>query len=178
MAQSPETESAPPSRFPSLELCYDLAREQIVAQTNRLSTLDTKASFVLGSASILTTAALDLRSALVSSHVLIPLLSILVVLGALAYVVVVLFAFFAYTLRPWKWTPQLSELKHDYIFREREYTMGTMLSNMTEVFNQNERTLLDKARWTKVAVLALLVEAALVALMAAVQIALPLPPTH
>lgn len=107
------------------------------AQTKRLTALDTKASFVLGSASILTTTALGLRNAVVSSRILSPLLSILILFGAVAYVIVVLFAFFAYSLRPWHWTPQLRELKADYMYRDREYTMGIALSNMVVAFDRS-----------------------------------------
>jgi hypothetical protein len=171
MASPPST--APSTSYPSLELCFDLARDQLDAQSKRASNLDTKASFVLGSASILTTTAVAFKAAFTSAQATNLGMIVLAIAGAAAYVGVVGSAFMAYTLRSYAWVPQVSELKAHYMTKPLEYTRGTLLSSMVIAFTENERTIGRKVVWTRAALMTLLVEAAIVALLVVVQILLP-----
>jgi len=172
--------------LPSLDVCFELAQKQLEAQRARFGNLDTKASFVLGSASILTTAATGLHTA--SASVTPPNglvafgLAVLPPLAVFAYSGVVLAAFFAYTLRSVAWTPTVTRLNDIYVTQDPLVTKGKLLAAMKVVYEDNEQAIegsWGKATWTQIALCALLSEAALIALLTLVQATLPAPlPTH
>src|SRR5689334_6110369 len=60
-AQQPQPQQAQ-SLFPSLNIGYDLVRERLTYQAERVNTLDNKASFVLGSSTLIIGAAILTRS--------------------------------------------------------------------------------------------------------------------
>src|SRR5258707_4991413 len=138
-ARTPNTENPVPNgppgyHLPSLGLVFNLAVQQMDAQARRIGNLDTKASFVLGSASILTTAATGLHTASANVHppngVVAFLLAVLPVLAVVAYLCVVGAAFFAYKLRSFQWIPTVTRLNDYYITQEPEATQGKLLPGM------------------------------------------------
>src|SRR5260370_7896041 len=58
----------PEPKFPSLDLGFDLVREILSAQSDRVNTLDTKASFILGSSTLLLETAIVIHPTLSTSH--------------------------------------------------------------------------------------------------------------
>jgi hypothetical protein len=169
--------------LPSLDVCFDLAQKQLDAQRARFGNLDTKASFVLGSASILTAAVTGLHGA--AANVRPPNglvafgLAVLPPLAIFAYAAVVLAAFLAYTLRSIAWTPTVTRLNDYYVTKDPRMTKGKLLDAMKGVHEENEQSVegkWGKATWTQIALWALLSEAALIALLTLVQATLPAPP--
>lgn len=156
-----------PSHLPSLALAFELAREQLADQRSQAAGLDTKASFVLGSASLLTAAATALHSMSASAtpH---PLLTTIALLAVFVYLVVVAASYQAYTLRVYKHVPNLERLQ-EYIGVELQQTKGTLLSTMVLAYGENQRTLAKKVRWTKTALFALAVEAVVLAVLTLMQ---------
>src|SRR5205085_10814142 len=64
---SPPESSKKEYNFPSLDLIFELTKESITAQREQANALDSKANFVLGSATALISAALVLQAVLLSS---------------------------------------------------------------------------------------------------------------
>src|SRR5215469_4228099 len=104
---APSQPPGEPLAWPNLDESYLLTKEALAAQLAQAHTLDSKASFVLTSASILTASALALHQAAAglsgtgpSSHLLggiVVLARVLAVLAVLAYLGVVYTSFRAYS---------------------------------------------------------------------------------
>src|SRR5438046_9187146 len=101
--------------FPSLDLIFELTKERIANQSEQVNALDSKANFVLGSATALVSTALVLQAVLLTPqpsqatpHIYCPLpisnlthvIPLLILL--LAYLCVLFSAFFAYRIRVYK----------------------------------------------------------------------------
>lgn len=161
-----------PSTVPSLELALDLTREQLAAQKDQGTALDTKAGFVLGAASLLTSALTSYKpSAALSEYppvvqVVAPYMTF-VAIGV--YALVVLSSFRAFTLRRYQRAPRPRRLYDTYMTLPLVWTQGTVLRTMVAVYESNERILRSKVRWTRAALIALAFEAFVVGLMLVIQ---------
>lgn len=156
----------------SLDVILHLAREQYALQQSYTNSLDAKAGFILGSASLLTGVLAVWQTPKPGDYVL--LINVLhgaastilhwIPVGALGiYVVVVVCAYIAY--RPLKFTraPDLNQLKARFLSRPADETRKAALNATLSAFNQNARRLKSKARWVRIAFWALLAEAGVVA---------------
>lgn len=106
------SESAPhvdlnPETYPSLDIVLDLTREKLASQLSYVDALDTKASFVLGSATLLTAAAVAVRG---TTHGA-PGLAWLGLLAIGLYVFVVSTAMGAYLTRQYEQAPNPMDLE-------------------------------------------------------------------
>jgi hypothetical protein len=179
MSAPPMSDSESPV-WPNLDECYELTKEALDAQLAQAHTLDSKASFVLTSASVLTAAALALHQAATnlagaaapSSHPegLAYAAKALGILGVLAYVGVVYTSFRAYTLRSYAGPADPRQLKDRYVNMDVQLAKATIFSTMVESYTSNSAVLERKVLWTRYALYALLAEAALVALITLVEI--------
>jgi hypothetical protein len=177
---APPTSSSESPAWPNLDECYALTKEALGAQLAQSHTLDSKASFVLTSASVLTAAALALHQAVTNlagsvaassqPEALAVTAKILGILGVLAYVGVVYTSFRAYTLRSYAGPADPRQLEEKYVDMDVQLAKATIFSTMVESYTTNSAVLERKVLWTRYALYALLAEAALVALITLVEI--------
>jgi len=175
IAQAPAT----PADYPSLDIILDFTRDQLAAQHSYASALDSKAGFVLGSASLLSGLLVAWRppqsdvqyplalQALVEALPGFVTALPLVVIGI--YLFVIATAYRAYSLHSYKDVPNPKVLYPEYLKTDEFSTKGTVLATMVSAYNSNERTLKGKVFWTRAALLALLVEALVVAVMLGIE---------
>jgi hypothetical protein len=169
--------------FPSLDLLLELIKDRIAVQRWQSSSFDSKANFVLGSATALISAALILQAVLVQirsqtallpscplvihqSLRLLPLLALLV-----AYLATMLAAFFAYIVREYKHTPDLDELYNNHLNREERETKLEVCRAMLDVYKENDKIINNKRVWTRIAFIVFGGEVAVLALVLLVQTA-------
>jgi hypothetical protein len=168
-----------PARWPNLDEVYRLSENALAAQLSQVSALDSKANFVLTSASILTVAAAALHGALTPSSTtatappdwIVLVGHILAVIAVLAYLGVVFAAYKAYAVRTYKGVANPGVLKDKgYTSMDPEVAKATVYVTMVESYKQNVNTITRKAEWTRWAVRSLLVEAVLVAGITFIQV--------
>jgi hypothetical protein len=146
------------SKFPSLNLIFDLTKERIENQRERVNALDSKANFTLISATTLISAALVIQTAgpskaspgfIFPSYCFINnnrLLNALPLLLLLFFYLCVLFtAYLAYKNRIYKYVPEPDELLNTYLVKEEEITKAEVFEAMRFAYNHNERTIKNKA---------------------------------
>ncbi len=144
--------------FPGLDIIFELTKEQASEQTARVNLLDSKANFILGSATALISTALILQSSLLSQGTritnrfleLLPLLALLLV-----YLLVMFAAFFAYRVRVYKRSANPQELQRNYLNKSENTIKAEVFRAMVDSFQQNERTINKKAHWVNIAFAAL-----------------------
>jgi hypothetical protein len=165
-----------PSAWPNLDESYLLTKEALAAQLAQAHTLDSKASFVLTSASILTASALAVHQAAANLRGtgppagMVVLAKVLAVLAVVAYLAVVYTSFRAYTLRSYAGPADPRQLEARYVDMNAQLAKATLFSTMVKSYGDNSALLDQKASWTRYALYALLGEAALVALTTLVEI--------
>jgi hypothetical protein len=170
-----------PSAWPNLDESYLLTKEALAAQLAQAHTLDSKASFVLTSATILTASALAVHQAAANlsgtgvgtAHPragMVVLAQVLAVLAVFAYLAVVYTSFRAYTLRSYAGPADPRQLEARYVDMNAQLAKATLFSTMVKSYGDNSALLDQKASWTHYALYALLGEAALVALTTLVEI--------
>lgn len=181
--------------FPSLDLAFDLAKEQIASQMNQVDALDTKANFILGSATTLLAAALVLQAVIltvqkspptqpttpISAHpvsqptycslianrplVLSPLVILLIV-----YLILMMISFMAYRLRGYQQTPDPETMYRKYLNVDATKTKAFIFRTMVAVYQGNKKTIGRKAFWVTTAFVALGIEVVVLVLVLFVQV--------
>ena len=178
-ALAPQTTFSVSSNAPSLDIVLDLVRDQLKAQDDYAGSLDAKAGFILGSASLLTGVLVVFKIPLpVSGSLLVRLpglgvvnwLSSLPAAALVIYLVIVTTAYMAYRLRNFQQVPKPNILASLYLMETENATKATVLATMLTVFNHNERMLDKKATWTSLAFGALWLEGLTVFAMLVVQL--------
>jgi len=162
--------------LPSLEVALDQAKASVDSVAAQGATLDTKASFILGSASVLTAAATSLQGALSTHkgtyHVLcahqgrhclvITATDVghpLGIVAGLAYLVIVGAAWKAYALRKYAIIDPLPIAA--FITYPEGEGKRAVLHGLLKTYKQNIQANTAKARWTGIALALFLVEAIL-----------------
>jgi hypothetical protein len=164
------------SAYPSLDIALDLTREQLAAQQTQAGALDSKAGFVLGSASLLTGVLVAFRPAtgLASYPEPLPTVAHYLPFAAIVtYLVVISTSYRAYSLRRYQVVANPRKLYFHYLRKPAWRTKGTVLRTMLIVYARNERTLRAKVRWARAALAALTLEAIIVALILIAQVLTP-----
>lgn len=151
----------------SVELIHAEIKGRMNEQNAQIATLDTKANFGLGSASLLTAAIIALHSS-VEGHGLI--VNLLTALSLFAYSAVALFSFLAYKLRTFETPPAPEALMLYYIESQPDETMETLIKEMVDAYNKNLKPIRRKILYTKLTLFSLLVEAGLLMSIACAQI--------
>lgn len=148
--------------FPSLDIVLDFTRERQSAQLQLTTDLDSKANFVLGSATLLTTAAIALRNATSSWRWL-------EVVAILVYCVVVFSSFMAYRVREYAQAPDpvaLESNMHEAVVK----TKGEILREMVRAYDTNKTAIRRKTAWLKWSFVAFMIEVVLLAALAFAQV--------
>lgn len=152
--------------WPSLNLIYDEIKGRLAYQQAQIGSLDGKANFGLGSATLLTAGIATLHSTVKPS----PLVNILTVVAFLVYVFVLVFSFCAYRLRTWSVTPNPRQLLDDATDWPEEKTRACLAQQRVEDFERNESEIAIKATWVRRALYALIAEGAVLLLIAIVHL--------
>src|SRR5258705_5350755 len=144
MVPTEDVKSSIGEGLPSLEIALDLIREQLRAQKDQGTALDTKAGFMLASASVLVAAINAYKPApalgaypsiLQSAAPYLPFLAIGV------YLMVVFSSFSVFTLRRYQRAPKTRELFETYLPLAPSYTQGIVLRTLLAVYETNKRKL-------------------------------------
>ena len=179
--------------FLSLDLAFDLAKEQIAGQMNQVDALDTKANFILGSATTLLAAALVLQAVILTVQksppvqpttptspllqpaycslittkplVLSPLVMLLIV-----YLILMIISFMAYRLRGYQQTPDPETIYRKYLTEDATKTKAFIFRTMVTVYQENKKTINRKVLWVSTAFIALGIEVATLVLVLFVQV--------
>ncbi len=162
------TDTQPEDDVPSLDVAFDLTREQCAAQLTHLNGLDTKAGFVLASASLLTGALATWRVPTTTVHypifiewfmMRIPLISIVI------YLVVIVTSYFALIPRDFTISINPTHLWQNYSKKPERWTKRKVRATMAAIYQKNKQVIDRKIRWTMAAFFALALEAVLVAVI-------------
>lgn len=188
------TPAVPDRKWPSLDLLYDEIQGRIAAQDAQISGLDSKANFGLASATLLTAGvtgltktidevqrpaegspASSIQPAIVDLWVVgefkaTGVVDALTIVSLVVYVLVIAFSFLAYRVRHWHVTPNPQQVLHEASWWPEEQTKATLAVKRADDFRLNEEKVLSKARWVRLALAALMVEAALLLTIALVQV--------
>ena len=161
--------------FPSLNLAFDITREILASQFERGNALDTKANFILGSATALVSTALVLQAVLPTGHCsmlpnkflqVLPLLLLLLV-----YLLVIFMAFQAYRVVDYKQAGNPVEFyESDDLFKEEHTVKAEVFRVMVQAYKHNHKMLENKASWVNKAFLLLGCEAIVLAFFLSFQV--------
>jgi len=156
----------------TVDTLYDVVQRQTDAQQAQVASLESKAVFVLGSASLLTAAATALpRVAMLSAKATRPhtmLVHVAELLTVAVYVVVVACSSLAYSVRRYQ-TPPDPRVIREYMYDEAVTVKRTFMANMIRAFDDNQVAVKRKVWWTRAALWALLAEALCLALSTLLQ---------
>lgn len=171
----------PEKQLPSLPLGFDLVKDRLAYQSERVNALDTKASFVLGSSTLIIGAATLTRSQIPPCHFFffitifianIPqlwlitpsILNSIPILLMLSYIAGVIFAYQAYRIRGLYNVPNPRTIYERYLTRTEYETKRDSFRAMLEAYERNNKGIDVKIRWTNAALISLVILAVLLAL--------------
>lgn len=166
----------------SLEVILEVAKERVKEQNSYIGVLDTKAGFVIGSASLLTAGlagffdtVFQSIEALVASQPIqtFPIKEAALLLTATAvllYLGIAFAGYQAYKLRDYPELSAIRSLRDIYLNERPEDTQLAILDTLTDIVEVNDREIKDKAWWTQLAVVLLIVQAILIAVLVVVQL--------
>lgn len=135
-----ETEQDEPR---SLEIIFAEVKDRPNTQSEQIRTLDGKAGLVLSSGSLIITIGAGLCTALGESDpgeaTLLSICSFaLFALAGVLYVLTMIFAFRAYSLRRYRRDPEPRPLREHYMFENPTSTKRRILANMIQCFEENQ----------------------------------------
>lgn len=151
----------------SAELIHAELKGRLNEQNAQIATLDSKANFGLGSASLLTAGIIALQTSVQGRGFLVNLLTS-ACLGA--YIVVVWFSYQAYRLRTFATPPKPAPFARKYMYYHPDVTREHLISELINAYSRNLRPIRDKIRYTELLHKALLAEATLLMLIACAEI--------
>jgi hypothetical protein len=163
------------SKFPSLDLTFDLTKEIITSQLEQADTLDTKADSTQTAATTLIGAALVLEVVVLplSNSLLIHILQIALLVPLLAiYMVVIINTGKAYRVRIYGKAPTPGVLIKNFLSCNEEDTKQEILKAMEEVFEENNIIINEKVKLIDKAILWRTIEALFLVLILFVQVVL------
>jgi hypothetical protein len=181
--------------FPSLDLAFDLAKDRVAGQLEQVDALDTKANFILGSATTLLAAALVLQAVILtvqksspaqqvaSSSTRTPIqpsfcslitnkplaFSPFVIL-LIIYLILMAISFAAYRLRAYQHTPDPETIYKKYLTEDATKTKAFIFRAMVAVYQENKKTIDRKVFWISTAFIALGVEVVALVLILFIQV--------
>jgi hypothetical protein len=176
------------SKFPSLNLVFDLTKERIKGQGEQVKAVDDKANFIFVSSTALVSASLVLQSVVVKSSPNQPtssaycpmptngflsttlLNTILILVLLLVYISVIITAYLAYKNRKFGFIPEPDELYSTYLRKEQNVTKEHVLQVMRSAYNMNEKTIDSKVFCLKLAFILLICEVIVLVLYLSFQI--------
>ncbi|MGA7732453.1 MAG: hypothetical protein WCD37_14435 [Chloroflexia bacterium] len=163
----------------SLDAMLDVAKRKLDAQNSQISTLDSKAGFVLGSASLLTAGiaafqkgAFDAIDTLARNNAALPswvhpVLSVLVLVAVAVvvalYLTVVWASYHAYKLRDYRAIAIDWDVRSMYLNQQQEKTKLDFLDATIAAVEENTKIIEEKREFTETAVNSLVLEAYLIA---------------
>lgn len=157
----------------SVTVLFDLMREQIADQQKQIDTLDTKASVILGAATVLAGTAVALLPGLISSHAVILVdnrIWWLLPAFIVAYVALVCLACLAYTVRRYKRVPEPQELYDNYRNQSEYFIKARVFTAMVNASKENNTRIKNKVFWLKSSMVALITETLFLAVILLFQI--------
>jgi hypothetical protein len=155
----------------SLDVILEAARKRIEEQNALISVLDTKAGFVLGSASLLTAGvgtfartAFDVSERLSTANLKLDDSSrkgllILAALALLFYLGIMVCGLLAYRLRKYETLTEIGVLRDLYLTETEATTKLVMLDTLDKAIKGNDPKIKRKASWAQIAVILLVGEA-------------------
>lgn len=170
-----------PYHAATLDVLFDVAKNRLSLQDSQADALDTKAGFVLGTATILTgvvvafqQAAMDAIARAIGNNLLLRVAATLIVLALVGLVVsiyldIVRGSYAAYKLHRYNTVDITEEIREEYIFKGPTETKITYLNEMIAAIAENEKTLQQKVESAETALNSLLVEARLTAFLIVAQ---------
>lgn len=145
----------------SVTVLFDLIRDQVADQQKQIDSLDTKASVILGAATILAGVSATLFPGLVSTHAVIlvdPHIRWLLPTLIVIYVILVCFSCLAYTVRRYKRVPDPQALYDHYRDQSEYFIKASIFTAMVTSLKGNESRIRNKVRWVNFAIVGLAIE--------------------
>ena len=145
--------------FQSLTLIFDVTKERIISQLTQAQSLDSKANFILGSATALVSASLVIQAVLLTPHTSIlinkfleslPLLILLI-----SYLLVMIMAFLAYKVNNYKGVANPEKLYEYYLDKPEDTTKADIFRVMVEAYKHNEKVIKKKGKFVNCSFFAL-----------------------
>ncbi len=140
--------------FESLEIGFELTRDMVQTQFSRSDTIDSKANFVLGSATVIigTFAAFITGRPSLSQSLIVyfPLF--------LSYLITIIFAFLGYNVREYKDAPAPRKFLDLLLHQGQTQTRYQVFCALVYVYEYNERQLAFKIRFVSIALIFLCIE--------------------
>ncbi|MBA2520827.1 MAG: hypothetical protein H0V24_14275 [Chloroflexia bacterium] len=179
--------------WPSIDVVFEQIEEMVKTQNDRLKTIDTKANFGLAAATLLTAGVTGLGRALADSGQRVaasgrdvalphwpvfggevPVNSItdgVTIISLVMYALIALSTYLAYRIRTYREVANPKRLMDVYLYKEPAYTKAAIANQRAKNFGSNEAKINDKATWVNRAMILLVGEAALLVVIAIVQVA-------
>lgn len=154
--------------MPSLDLGLDLMRDNLSQQMSSADSIDAKAGFILGSASLIT-------GVLVAWHKLPTgapgIVQWLPAIAICVYVAVVTFAGLAYAVRPYKLSPDPVKLRDRYLFWTDVKAKDEIFHGMVISWLKNGKQIGIKLHWLSLAFAAFAIQIIIVAAIIVTEVA-------
>ncbi len=156
------------TEYPSLNLAFEMTKEQLSYQPSIVDALDSKANFTLSSATVLTIAATVFRGTFFA-QMNSALTDVIELVLLVLYAIILFCSYQAYCLRPYTSVPHPAKFEK-YLRENEEYTKGVLYSTMVDAFEKNEGTINKKSKWATLAMSGLIIEGAITALTTLLQV--------
>lgn len=154
--------------MPSLDLGLDLMRDNLSQQMSQADAIDTKAGFILGSASLIT-------GVLVAWHKLPQgapgIVQWLPAIAIGVYATVVTFAALAYFVREYTLSPDPVKIRDNFVFWELPESKDEIFHGMVIAWLRNNKQIRLKLHWLELASIAFGIQIAIVAAIIVTEVA-------
>lgn len=179
--------------WPSVDVVYDEIHNMVKAQNDRLKIIDTKANFGLAAATLLTAGVTGLGRALAESgqrmvasgqEVALPQWPVfgadvpvttmtdwVTIISLVIYALIAVSTYLAYRIRTYRDVANPRRLMDVYLYKAPAYTKAAIANQRAKNFAGNEAKINDKATWVNRAMILLIGEAALLVVIAIIQVA-------
>lgn len=173
---------ATPDNGPSLDFLLTLAQTRIDEENKLISTLDTKAGFALGSASLLTTGVaafgktvFDVAGKLAESDLRLAdepkaIIAVLVLGALFSFLFLVYSGYQAYRIRDIQALTEIRKVVKENLGGAEAETKAIILDTLGKIIEANEVEIEKKAAWTQRAVFTFFIETGFIALLITVQL--------
>jgi hypothetical protein len=171
--------------WPSLDEVYTEVKDRISSQNDRNKTIDGKANFGLAAATLLTAGVTGLSKVVgdvatksnvgqrdfILFHAHLGTVADWITVASLAvYGMAAISAYMAYHLRAFRESPKPQRLVEHYVNQDPRITKATITRELAKDYAFNEDVIDEKVKWTNRTMVFLIVETALLLLIALIQV--------
>jgi hypothetical protein len=156
------------NNLPSLDIIFDIIKESIKNQQDRIDALDAKANFIFVSSSVLIGTALTAQVSISSNNILVIGYSISrvwpLILLLIPYIFIIIMIFNAYHIRRYANIGNPVILVNNYLDAPEQETKKNVVEDIAKAYEENHKEIENKACYVEYAFKALIMESILLAI--------------